>query len=273
MLDTIVLLASTLTPMALGEIIKIETVFKTLDYTNHQLEVNELTFRAKETDEQGMANALRGIYANHAELLVKHHGIYPVDSEDNDITLRRRLLEVLVSAEDPANRDIVAVVLEEAIEDPVEAFCKICGDLTEMDMVHYQYRIEEVDSSLINSLRRLVATEATIAAEKESSAGVKAAFIKATAQHRKGPVYNFVIQATSLPVPFNTTITTLLPELELLTRPDELGAELYLLTVAADIPFEDRVSVAVNARNDIRPDPTALAADWEIERLHKEATT
>ncbi|UKZ10902.1 hypothetical protein CZP2022_179 [Vibrio phage C-ZP2022] len=232
MIDIIALYDGILPPADIEAMVHTENLFDHFTYAAHELSVIELmAVKAFENDDK--AQQTYGVYYAHALRLINLFGVRTAEGLDAPLTLRNInvLLEGLSVMDDPDNLDVLQSFVTDETETEEVLLAKIIAELTEAKFGEIVEWIGQVDPALFDKMIE-IAEEDSVEFDIISRARlVRDRYLRFMQDQKSGPVYEYVVQVTELPVTRGAVYEAIASQLEEINNATLAAIEL----VAAEI--------------------------------------
>jgi len=253
MLNTLYVYTGLLKPSVLESLVKLEGLFETLNYTDHEIETSEIEMLEGMSDED-KAHRVTNAYEKHIDVLLLLLGVFLVPDDDR-ITLpfKVSLLEGVFSLEDTDNLDIVtSTLLEMDDADALMVFVELLVQVTAFQPAFLLARIEDVETKLIQRLKKKTALPDLQASVEHVRHDIRDRIL-AVDGAKEGIIYRTIARTSQLPLSWSVASAAILRHAED-TAPDVLGREVYLATLAADIDPIAQRQEAITLLDDVYGD-------------------
>lgn len=253
MLSTLYVYDGVIKPSILEALVKLEGLFETLNYTDHEIETSEVEMLG------GLSNEDKGrvvteAYEKHIDSLLLLLGVYLVQDESRvNLPFKVRLLEWIFALEDESSFDIVSsVLLEGETEDSLETLIELLTELSDLEPVFLYSRIEDVESKLIQRLKRQTAIPDLQSDISHVNKEIRDKILSVD-KERDGVIYRTIVRTGQIPLGWPIAAAAIQRKLEDLT-PAQLGKEIFLAVIASDVDVIARRQEAIALLDDLYGD-------------------
>lgn len=271
MKDLLPLLEGVVTPSDYENIMRAETLFDRLEYTEHQKFFTDIFSQEGQIGYTQMGEMIYGLYEQTVDDILISMGVTVADRDDCRLLYLNDILELMLQIEDPDNMDVISAALVDDEDDPINNLSAMLSELGPQNIEYYAMRFESVDPALFSRIKMQSGSMDLTADASMESRAIAQAVKKFQGNYPMGPVYRHLLKQTSFPVMFSTAISELGGDIANQAYGEQMAHSLYMLTIAANLPREERVDYALRAREDIASGAAGVSTDNAIQRFHQEA--
>lgn len=272
MYDTITEHAGWLKPTDVENIVKLEGFFQTTNFTNHQLPALETIAGGYEREPIDAAQQFYTLYYRSAHEWLLLNGLDVTD--DVNITQRTNLIAMLIDIQQLGNIDVLQLALSSDYSE--EEF--LIGSLMEMfgygRAVDWYDAFITIDAAFLTRIKQLAEEPDDATDRSERQTEIVQQFrnhirVAANGRYTDTPIIELARSYSAFPLEWDSAFNQIGDALDSLGN-DELGFNLYGLSILADLPTGDRVSTLQVLRADVytdKPSVDKVIVDYHHRRM------
>lgn len=250
--DIIAYLEGVVTPDTLECLFRLEKVFTSVNYTDHQAQLIN-AFANDDLNPFDKGAEMVGVYETQADYLLLLMGVFVLDEpEYMNFHIKARLLESLFASESIDNLDVLTEVTQDHAEaEPLDYLCALLAAMTDKSDGFYQDRIAAVDLTLVTKLKKLASVPEAHEHLLETQKGIKKEFMSFLDAHQgQGLVYHLVKDKGTIPIDYVEVVAALQANFTGLGD-RRLVQELYAGLIVAGVAKDKRYLVGNTAISDL----------------------
>lgn len=269
MLDIIALYDGIIKPDELAAIVEANTIFEQSGYSNHELQLVEITaIRDLENDDK--AALIFSVFYEHLDTCLMEFGIRVKrdDTTTVPLSIMVELLSAMLSLDDPDNRTIVSEALDRESSDTIYTLADLLSEFVPYPTMEIYTWLETVDDSIITAIHKMAGDPDLHEDLTALHNDIRDRYLKFVGEKRIGIVYETAQRLITLPASLNTIMEEITPTLEQYSDPDTIAFEIYSLVLLSGHKDDIVLDKAIEMRQLYLPEVWANI-DLSLKQHHE----